>query len=140
MIVCISFLWLGGPSLGDIRSRLVRLIPKSSNQALKKLLEHRLPSGSVGQKEIKSEWIEILEGRHKLWKGIEREKREIVRRFLGEMSCQKESGFQGAKLTFSVQFESEILIRSQKDFDFRNGSIGNFFLSSCQMFFRSVSY
>ncbi|KAK0525484.1 hypothetical protein OC835_005597 [Tilletia horrida] len=125
---------LGGPSIGDIRSRLVRLIPTShqqygllptdprpppSNNAVHALLSYRLPAeGSMRQ--IKEEWLAILEGRHRLWKGIEPERRECIRGFL-------------------VHFESEILRRAHRNFNFRGGSIGNFFLAAAQKFFRSVS-
>ncbi|KAE8194411.1 hypothetical protein A4X06_0g3529 [Tilletia controversa] len=125
---------LGGPSIGDIRSRLVRLIPTShqqygllptdprpppSNDAIHALLAYRLPpQGSI--RLIKEEWLAILEGRHRLWKGIEPERRECIRGFL-------------------VHFESEILRRAHRNFNFRGGSIGNFFLAAAQKFFRSVS-
>lgn len=121
----------GGPSLGDIRSRLNRLaaiaskhqevsclsLPDSSKSLLK-LLTYRLPmEGS--SREIKQEWLDILEGKHKLWQGIDSEKRECVRGFL-------------------VQFESEVLHRAHRNFNFRGGSIGNFFLVAMQRFFRSI--
>ncbi|PWN52205.1 UPF0052-domain-containing protein [Violaceomyces palustris] len=123
---------LGGPSIGDLRSRLTRLIPIStrqnpnlgsyvapaSNDALHDLLSYRLPS--VGRsRDIKQEWMDILEGKHRLWRGIEPERKECVRGFL-------------------VHFESEILRRAHRNFNFRGGSIGNFFLASAQKFFRSI--
>jgi 2-phospho-L-lactate transferase/gluconeogenesis factor (CofD/UPF0052 family) len=120
---------LGGPSLGDLRSRLVRLIPLStdqglerpppaSNDALHSLLSYRLPSKGRSR-DIKQEWMDILEGRHHLWRGIEAERKEVVRGFL-------------------VYFESEILRRAHRNFNFRGGSIGNFFLAAAQRFFRSI--
>lgn len=77
---------LGGPSIGDLRSRLVRLIPVSahqpeignSNDAVHRLLAYRLPS-TGSSKDIKQEWMDILEGRHKLWRGIEPERKECIR-------------------------------------------------------------
>ncbi|SNX82977.1 uncharacterized protein MEPE_01683 [Melanopsichium pennsylvanicum] len=133
---------LGGPSIGDLRSRLNRLIPTpsrhsptitfsqvssaaafaksppQSNEAIHNLLSYRLPSqGSL--KEIKQEWMDILEGRHPLWQGIEPERKEVIRGFL-------------------VHFESEVLRRAHRRFNFRGGSIGNFFLAAAQMFFRSI--
>ena len=128
---------LGGPSIGDLRSRLVRLIPlppssppatdasiaenvptavlsktptmhhtssmrdpsrnrpsastasarqqqiqtshvPPSNRALHALLSYRLPTtGSA--RDVKQEWLDILEGKHKLWRGIEHERKEGVR-------------------------------------------------------------
>lgn len=123
---------LGGPSIGDLRSRLNRLIPTpsrydatssssippQSNEAIHKLLSHRLPSQGASR-EIKQEWMDILEGRHRLWRGIEPERKEVIRGFL-------------------VQFESEVLRRAHRHFNFRGGSIGNFFLAAAQKFFRSI--
>ncbi|WFD25859.1 hypothetical protein MNAN1_000826 [Malassezia nana] len=123
---------LGGPSIGDIRSRLVRLASLAakcgehkynlgypgSREALQRLLTYRLPmSGPI--KEIKQEWMEIIEGKHRLWRGIDPEKRECVRGFL-------------------VQFHSDILHRAHRNFNFRGGSIGNFFLAAMQRFFGSI--
>lgn len=39
---------------------------------------------------------------------------------------------------FLVHFESEVLRRAQKNFSFRNGSIGNYFLAAARIFFRSL--
>lgn len=121
----------GGPSLGDIRSRLIRLAAIAmghrhaahlshprSQEALHALLSYRLPiDGS--SRAIKQEWMDILEGKHKLWQDIDPEKRECVRGFL-------------------VQFESDVLHRAHRNFNFRGGSIGNFFLVAMQRFFRSI--
>ncbi len=120
---------LGGPSIGDLRSRLNRLIPLSSrqdssapppasNEAIHALLSYRLPSHNRSR-EIKQEWMDILEGRHPLWRGIEPERKEVIRGFL-------------------VHFESEVLRRAHRHFNFRGGSIGNFFLAAAQKFFRSI--
>ncbi|CDS00659.1 uncharacterized protein SPSC_03136 [Sporisorium scitamineum] len=125
---------LGGPSIGDIRSRLNRLIPTPSrhdpnasssstppppsNEAIHNLLSYRLPSHAPSR-EIKQEWMDILEGRHRLWRGIEPERKEVIRGFL-------------------VHFESEVLRRAHRHFNFRGGSIGNFFLAAAQKFFRSI--
>ncbi|KAF8203162.1 hypothetical protein BJ912DRAFT_943050 [Pholiota molesta] len=113
---------LGGPSIGDIRSRLVRLIPPapetSPSEAIRRLLAYRLPSIS-SEREARDEWRDIVEGRSKLWKGIPSDRKETIRGFL-------------------VYFESELLKRAHKNFDFRNGSIGNYFLAAAQGFFRSL--
>lgn len=124
---------LGGPSIGDLRSRLTRLIPTpsrydaavlnsplppQSNEAIYNLLSYRLPSHAPSR-EIKQEWMDILEGRHRLWRGIEPERKEVIRGFL-------------------VHFESEVLRRAHRHFNFRGGSIGNFFLAAAQKFFRSI--
>ncbi|CBQ72103.1 conserved hypothetical protein [Sporisorium reilianum SRZ2] len=120
---------LGGPSIGDLRSRLNRLIPTPSrhdhstppprsNEAMHNLLSYRLPSHAPSR-EIKQEWMDILKGRHALWRGIEPERKEVIRGFL-------------------VHFESEVLRRAHRHFNFRGGSIGNFFLAAAQKFFRSI--
>jgi len=61
----------GGPALGDIRSRLVRLIPPSRQGSplfcIRRLFEYRLPSTGSSY-EIKGEWHTIVEGAHRLWK------------------------------------------------------------------------
>ncbi|WFD43163.1 hypothetical protein MPSI1_001816 [Malassezia psittaci] len=87
-------------------------------EALYALLSHRIPIEGPSSL-IKQEWMEILEGKHRLWQGIDPEKRECVRGFL-------------------VQFESEVLHRAHRSFNFRGGSIGNFFLVAMQRFFRSI--
>ncbi|KAH9991052.1 UPF0052-domain-containing protein [Russula vinacea] len=114
---------LGGPSIGDIRSRLVRLIPSAPPgtplDALRILLAHRLPSGADAEQAAREEWRTIVEGRSNLWAGIPEDRKETIRGFL-------------------VYFESEILRRAHKNFSFVNGSIGNFLLAAAQSFFRSL--
>ncbi|KAG0173843.1 hypothetical protein DFQ28_002550 [Apophysomyces sp. BC1034] len=114
---------LGGPSIGDLRSRLTRLInvdgPHSEElAAIKELLSYRLPA-SGDDYAIRDEWSLIVEGRHRLWQRIPSEKKETIRGFL-------------------VLFNFEILKRAHKHFNFRNGSIGNFFLTGARLFFGSL--
>lgn len=113
---------LGGPSIGDIRSRLVRLIPAAPSssplEAIRHFLSYRLPA-KCDEKEARDEWRDIVEGRSPLWTGIPNDRKETIRGFL-------------------VYFESELLRRAHKNFDFRNGSIGNYFLAAAQNFFRSL--
>ncbi|KAF5392018.1 hypothetical protein D9757_003347 [Collybiopsis confluens] len=113
---------LGGPSIGDIRSRLVRLIPpapaSSPLDAIRTLLAHRLPP-HYSERQAREEWREIVEGRSALWNGIPTDRKETIRGFL-------------------VYFESELLKRAHKNFTFINGSIGNYFLAAAQGFFRSL--
>ncbi|KAJ7239010.1 hypothetical protein B0H12DRAFT_1136546 [Mycena haematopus] len=101
---------LGGPSIGDIRSRLVRLIPNaplaSPLHAIRMFLAYRLPA-HCSEREARDEWRDIIEGRSTLWR-------------------------------FLVHFESELLKRAHKNFTFVNGSIGNYFLAAAQGFFRSL--
>ncbi|KAJ7581064.1 UPF0052-domain-containing protein [Mycena floridula] len=113
---------LGGPSIGDIRSRLVRLIPaappSSPLDAIRTLMAYRLPAHYCEQ-EAREAWRDIVEGRSSLWKGIPNDRKETVRGFL-------------------VYFESEILKRAHKNFTFVNGSIGNYFIAAAMRFFRSL--
>jgi hypothetical protein len=113
---------LGGPSIGDIRSRLIRLIPTRSpdnpSEAIKKLLAYRL-SGTGDSRDIKQTWLAIVEGRHPLWRGIPADRRETIRAFL-------------------VHLESELLKRAHKRFNFKHGSIGNLFIAGALSFFRSI--
>ncbi|KIM47992.1 hypothetical protein M413DRAFT_439685 [Hebeloma cylindrosporum] len=113
---------LGGPSVGDIRSRLIRLIPPapptSTLDAIRRLLAYRLPTSS-SERDARDEWRDIVEGKSSLWRGIPTDRKETIRGFL-------------------VYFESELLKRAHKNFDFRNGSIGNYFIAAAQGFFRSL--
>ncbi|CAG7847270.1 SubName: Full=Uncharacterized protein {ECO:0000313/EMBL:CCA69417.1} [Serendipita indica DSM 11827] len=99
--------------------RLIRLISASTPdvEAIRNLLAYRLPADS--DREAREIWREIIEGDSALWTGIPADRKELIRGFL-------------------VYFENEILKRSHRRFAFANGSIGNFFLSACQLFFRSL--
>lgn len=118
---------LGGPGIGDIRSRLIRLMNETTPEqsAIKRLMSHRL---SVEDENIaRTEWLQIVEGTHsyisfiisvdgRLWEGISSEKRELLRGFLRY-----------------VQSDISKLSRPGSRFDFRNGSIGNFFLTGARL-------
>nr|BAJ95269.1 predicted protein [Hordeum vulgare subsp. vulgare] len=109
---------LGGPAVGDIRSRCLRLSDESTLEALsvRRLLGHRLP---LDPSEAKLEWYHIVEGEHSLWDGVSRPYRETIRAFL-------------------VYFHNEILRRPVETFCFTNGSIGNFFFAGARIFFQSL--
>lgn len=115
---------LGGPSVGDLRSRLIRLmdtLDETTNvemKAIKDLLSYRLPANKSLQN-VRDEWALIVEGRHSLWNDISVEKREAIRGFL-------------------TLFDFEILKRAHKRFNFCNGSIGNFFLTGARLFTGSL--
>ncbi len=62
---------LGGPSVGDLRSRLIRLMDTLDEntasiemKAIKDLLSYRLPADKDLQK-VRDEWALIVEGRHR---------------------------------------------------------------------------
>ncbi|CAI0444919.1 unnamed protein product [Linum tenue] len=109
---------LGGPAVGDIRSRCLRLSDQSTVEALavRSLLGHRLP---LDAHEAKSEWYSIVEGKHDLWNGLSRPYSETIRAFL-------------------VYFQNEIMRRPNEAFCFSNGSIGNFFFAGARIFFQSL--
>jgi 2-phospho-L-lactate transferase CofD len=56
---------IGGPGIGDIRSRLVRLMNENTPEqaAIKKLMGHRLPIDN--DRSARIEWLEIVEGTHR---------------------------------------------------------------------------
>ncbi|XP_059439754.1 uncharacterized protein YNL011C isoform X1 [Corylus avellana] len=109
---------LGGPAVGDIRSRCLRLSDQSTAESLavRRLLGHRLP---LDAQQAKSEWYNIVEGEHFLWNGVSKPYRETIRAFL-------------------AYFQNQILRRSDESFCFRNGSIGNFFFAGARIFFQSL--
>jgi hypothetical protein len=68
---------------GDIRSRLIRLIPPAPPgtplDAVRTLLAHRLPSGADAEQDAREEWRTIVEGRSHLWVGIPEDRKETIR-------------------------------------------------------------
>ncbi|KAL0021300.1 hypothetical protein WJX77_000853 [Trebouxia sp. C0004] len=110
---------LGGPAVGDIRSRCLRLADDSNTEgkAVRELLAHRLsPRNS---EEARREWYEIVEGEHALWDGVSEPYKHTIRAFL-------------------VHFHTQILRNSSERFNFRNGSVGNFFFAGARTFFNSL--
>ncbi|WVR06371.1 hypothetical protein IAU60_003402 [Kwoniella sp. DSM 27419] len=117
----------GGPSIGDIRSRLIRLIPLNTPStsrddderlAIYNLLAYRFPV-EASEKEVRELWHEIVEGRSELWDGIGEDKKECIRAFL-------------------VHFQTLCLKRAHKRFSFRNFSLGNGFLTGARDLFGSL--
>ncbi|KAH7384052.1 hypothetical protein DE146DRAFT_727188 [Phaeosphaeria sp. MPI-PUGE-AT-0046c] len=115
----------GGPGIGDVRSRLVRLIPDdpdnddSEKAAIKCFFNHRLPK----ERNIaRQEWLEIVEGEHALWTNISTAKKELIRSFLNV-----------------VAFEVVKRRRPSSSFDFSGASIGNLFLTGARLFTGSFS-
>nr|XP_043622663.1 uncharacterized protein YNL011C [Erigeron canadensis] len=109
---------LGGPAVGDIRSRCLRLSDQSTSEALavRTLLGYRLP---LDAQAAKLEWYGIVEGEHLLWKDVSKPYRETIRAFL-------------------AYFQNQILRRTNESFSFSNGSIGNFFFAGARIFFQSL--
>ncbi len=112
---------LGGPAVGDIRSRCLRLADNSNEEAraVRALLGHRLPADAAA---AKSEWYTVVEGTHALWAGVSGPYQHTVRSFLTHFHFQ--------------------LLRQADDggagFCFSGGSVGNFFFAGARIFFRSL--
>ncbi|KAK5947662.1 hypothetical protein PMZ80_001816 [Knufia obscura] len=119
----------GGPGIGDVRSRLVRLIPQQpyskEREAIGSLLSYRL--SGADSREAKIDWSEIVDGTSQLWCSIPSAKKELIRSFFNLVNL-------------------EILKRSRpptSTFDFRSASIGNLFLTGARLFsgsFESAIY
>lgn len=116
---------MGGPAVGDIRSRCLRLADADAApeaRAVARLLAHRLPSpASSGGRELAAEdWRRVVEGTHPLWEGVSEPYKHLVRSFL-------------------VHFHAEVLRAPLgSSFDWRGGAVGNFFFAGARLFFRSL--
>ncbi|KAF7720236.1 LPPG:FO 2-phospho-L-lactate transferase family protein [Penicillium ucsense] len=118
----------GGPGIGDVRSRLVRLIPDSAanpeRAAIKSLFNHRLPAQAAT---AAHEWLTIVDGTSGLWRCITPAKKELIRSFFNMLNL-------------------EILKRARppsSTFDFTSASVGNLFLTGARLFsgsFESAIY
>ncbi|CZT52074.1 related to UPF0052 domain protein [Rhynchosporium secalis] len=117
----------GGPGIGDVRSRLVRLIPENASfpetTAIKTLFNHRLsPDPSLAR----IEWLELVESRHVLWTSISSEKRELIR-----------------SLFNTINLEIVKRLRPTSSYNFQSASVGNLFLTGARLFtgsFESAIY
>ncbi|KAL4802064.1 hypothetical protein BDV18DRAFT_154429 [Aspergillus unguis] len=117
----------GGPGIGDVRSRLVRLIPpsppNSERAAIKALFNHRLSP----DEDAHSEWLAVVDGTSVLWRSITPAKKELIRSFFNLLNL-------------------EILKRARppsSTFDFSSASVGNLFLTGARLFsgsFESAIY
>ncbi|KAL2075243.1 hypothetical protein VTL71DRAFT_186 [Oculimacula yallundae] len=117
----------GGPGIGDVRSRLVRLIPEDPSSpettAIKTLFNHRLPPNPSL---ARIEWLDIVESRHLLWTSISSEKRELIRSFFN-----------------TINLEIVKRLRPTSSFNFQSASVGNLFLTGARLFtgsFESAIY
>ncbi|KAE8350976.1 UPF0052 domain protein [Aspergillus coremiiformis] len=113
----------GGPGIGDVRSRLVRLIPdsppNSERGATKALFNHRLPADTAT---AHAEWLSIVDGTSEIWKAITPAKKELIRSFFNLLNL-------------------EILKRARppsSTFDFTSASVGNLFLTGARLFSGSL--
>ncbi|CAK7204540.1 hypothetical protein SEUCBS139899_007298 [Sporothrix eucalyptigena] len=122
--------FFGGPSVGDVRSRLVRLIPTGDDEgsdangnggtseraALRALFEHRLCTSDPNQ--ARTEWLDIVEARHLLWTFIPSATRELIRAVLNTLNLEI---VKRARPSTSV-------------FNFAGASVGNLFLTGARLF------
>ncbi|KNG85268.1 hypothetical protein ANOM_007181 [Aspergillus nomiae NRRL 13137] len=79
----------GGPGIGDVRSRLVRLIPdsppNSERGAIKTLFNHRLSAHAAT---AHAEWLSIVDGTSTLWQAITPAKKELIRSFFNLLNLE----------------------------------------------------
>ncbi|KAL6768387.1 hypothetical protein ACKKBF_B38970 [Auxenochlorella protothecoides x Auxenochlorella symbiontica] len=110
---------LGGPAVGDIRSRCLRLAEEgdAESEAVRQLLGHRL--SSTDPEAARQEWYRIVEGEHPLWQDLTEPYKHTIRAFL-------------------VHFQANILRHASRRFNFQSGSVGNFFFAGARIFFRSL--
>lgn len=102
--------------MGDIRSRLVRLIPLHEGEggyeertALKTLFEYRL---CPDPRKAREDWLDIVEARHVLWAYVSSPKRELIRSVLN-----------------TLNLEIVKRARPNSSFNFAEASVGNMFLT-----------
>ena len=90
---------LGGPAIGDIRSRLIRLITTpdqssatssttqaqttssngiSTTQAVHDLFAHRFPK-DCSERQAREMWADLVEGKGPLWRDVPADRRECIR-------------------------------------------------------------
>lgn len=106
---------LGGPAIGDARSRMTRLMPPSP---LRNLLEIRL---SDNAQTAQKTWDSIVYGSHPSWQLIPSHLKHMYRAFL-------------------IHVHAELLRRNRpgKEFKYNRASIGNMLLSGARLFFGSL--
>ena len=131
---------LGGPAIGDIRSRLIRLADDSSleNRAIKRLLEYRL--NQFDKVTAKEELVNIINGVHGIW-NIDKDAVLIS----GNWSKQSiPEPYKRTLIAFLTHFYQAATVPqvsadgSDDEFDFRGGSIGNFIFTGARLFFQSL--
>ena len=167
---------LGGPAIGDIRSRLIRLASEATEEqrAIKLLLEYRLPNDD--RIKAKQEMLSIVDGTHHIWNptvissnvdGSSSSQKLVSTDALSSSSTSYSSSkpiiseaYKQTIRAFLVHFFDAVLRKSSvqeqayfstvhgdlyagtidgvNEFDFRNGSIGNFVFTGARLFFNSL--
>ncbi|SGZ55548.1 CIC11C00000003046 [Sungouiella intermedia] len=114
---------IGGPAIGDIRSRLTRLIPDNKAK-LRDLLSFRLDQDPV---RAKAQWNELVDGTHPLWNGIPLSTKEIFRAFLIHVHVEL---LKRSKISMSSTIN--------KQFRYELANVGNLFLTGVRLFIGSL--
>ena len=149
---------LGGPAVGDIRSRLLRLAPGTTREAraVLRLLGHRLTSAKSLEDEgrdlrdlspeqisrmAREEWLDILDGGRA--NDLTGSGDEISEHPLWEGVS---TPYRSIIRSFLVHFNNQLLLQhngvrqssSNPSFDWTGGSVGNFFFAGARTFFGSL--
>lgn len=114
---------IGGPAIGDIRSRLTRLIPDLKSQ-LRNILSFRLDSDPDI---ARAQWNQIVEGIHPLWDGISLSTKEIIRSFIVHVHVEL---LKRSKITSNTI--------NNKQFRYELANVGNLFLTGLRLFIGSL--
>lgn len=114
---------IGGPAIGDLRSRLTRLIPEE-NAALRDLLSFRL---DANPNEARLQWNKLVDGSHSLWSRIGTSTKEIIRAFLVHVHMEL---LKRSRITTSSV--------SNRQFRFELANVGNLFLTGVRLFIGSL--
>ncbi|KAI5960789.1 uncharacterized protein KGF55_004359 [Candida pseudojiufengensis] len=112
---------IGGPAIGDIRSRLTRLIPLHQEH-IKELLSFRLSSDPIIAKQ---QWNSIVEGTSELWNKINSSTKEIFRSFFVHLHVE-------------LLKRSRINLSTKRQFRYELANVGNLFLTGARLFIGSL--
>lgn len=113
---------IGGPAIGDIRSRLTRLIPEE-NFRLKEILSFRLDSDPIM---ARGQWNALVDGSHSLWNGVVLSTKEMFRAFFVHVHVEL---LKRSKIASSS---------SHKQFRYELANVGNLFLTGIRLFTGSL--
>ncbi|CAN3357864.1 hypothetical protein DICA3_C15368 [Diutina catenulata] len=114
---------IGGPAIGDIRSRLTRLIP-DEQASLRNLLSYRLSRDNV---EAKAQWNDIVEGTHPIWLGVRPSSKELIRSFFIHVNVE-----------LLKRSRPPTAANSSKSFRYELANVGNLFISGVRLFTGSL--
>ncbi|KAI5950170.1 hypothetical protein KGF54_005318 [Candida jiufengensis] len=112
---------IGGPAIGDIRSRLTRLIP-NHQEYIRELLSFRLSSDPSLAKQ---QWNSIVEGNSELWNSFNSSTKEIFRSFFVHLHVE-------------LLKRSRINLSTKRQFRYELANVGNLFLTGARLFIGSL--